>query len=174
MLFQSNWPHDWWVCCVLVNSLGPDQWRFASTTPHYGLLQWRREHSPVLTLARVTILDKCLSPLPTNPFLLRIPASGKLNFISFAVPVLGVTITGFQKEKKGPGLFTETSHHIIEVLTWRVPVSKHLLGDSTWYWQKRRGRREQALRLFTCSNKVCFILQEKCYFLESCPPWLHI
>lgn len=56
---------------------------------------------PALTLARVPILDKRLSPLPTDPFLLRILVSGKLNFVSFAVPLLGATITGFQK--KGPG-----------------------------------------------------------------------
>lgn len=35
---------------------------------------------------------------------------------------------------------------------------------------KRRGRREQALRVFTGSNKVCLILQENCYFLEPFPP----
>lgn len=61
-----------------------------------------RTVNPTLTFARVPILDKRFSPLHTNPFLLRILASGKLNFISSAVPLLGVTITVFQKEK-GPG-----------------------------------------------------------------------
>lgn len=35
---------------------------------------------------------------------------------------------------------------------------------------KRRGPGEQALRVLTRPNKVCLILQENCYFVESFPP----
>lgn len=34
---------------------------------------------------------------------------------------------------------------------------------------KRRGPGEQALRVFARPNKVCLILQENCYFVESFP-----